>query len=50
MKKKITSKKLAKETTNLLNVILTAEANSASCFFAYQPKKPEELEKFKKRR
>ncbi|MBP3770255.1 MAG: cyclic lactone autoinducer peptide [Clostridiales bacterium] len=38
----------AQKVVKILDKILKLEANSASCMFAYEPKAPKELERFKK--
>ncbi|MDE6566256.1 MAG: cyclic lactone autoinducer peptide [Lachnospiraceae bacterium] len=47
MKKDIT-KKSAKLVVKALNSVLHTEANSTSCYFAYQPKAPESLSRFRR--
>ena len=47
MKSKLT-KSVAKGTASVLNAVLRAEANSASCIIMHQPKAPKELEKFRR--
>ncbi|MDO5403266.1 MAG: cyclic lactone autoinducer peptide, partial [Eubacteriales bacterium] len=44
------SKALATGTKKVLNTVLKADANSASCGMIYQPKAPEALSRFKKTR
>lgn len=48
MKKNQFSKPIAKGVAAALNTVLRADANSASCVIAYQPKAPKGLERFKK--
>ena len=38
----------AQKVVKILDKILKLEANSASCMFAYEPKAPKALERFKK--
>lgn len=47
-KKKIT-KAIAGRVVKVLHVSLQAEANTASCAFAYQPKAPDALSRFKRK-
>lgn len=44
-----TGQKLAKGAARLLEAVLRMEANSASCGIIYQPKAPEELERYRKK-
>lgn len=44
MKKNTTASKLVK----VLDTVLKTEANSASCVFAYEPKQPKSIDRFKK--
>ncbi len=46
-KRKI-AESVARGTKSILNAFLYADANSASCIFAYQPMAPKRLEKFRK--
>lgn len=41
---------MAKGIAGVLNQVLKADANSNSCGFFYQPKAPETLSRFKKRK
>lgn len=47
MKKNATENKVAKKLTSVLNGVLRAEANTATCVLAYQPKAPKNLKRFK---
>lgn len=47
MERKQASKKVAKTVKTALNLFLKVDANSASSAFAYQPKSPKELSRFK---
>ncbi len=49
MDKKKVSKAVAERAVKVLNVSLHAEANTAACAFAYQPKAPESLSRFKRK-
>lgn len=49
MDKKKVSKAIAEKAVKMLNVSLRSEANATSCMFAYQPKAPESLAKFKRK-
>lgn len=42
------SKSVAKGTVAVLNAFLRADANSAACCIAYQPKAPKELARFRR--
>lgn len=44
----ILKKNKAEKIVKVLDTVLKLEANSASCVFAYEPKAPKELERFKK--
>lgn len=44
------SKTVAKGTVSVLNTFLRADANSASCAIAYQPKVPKELARYRRRK
>ena len=46
--KYILKKNKAEKIVNVFDTVLKLEANSASCVFAYEPKAPKELERFKK--
>lgn len=48
MKQKKLSKSAAKATANVLDTLLRADANSASCVVFYQPKAPVKLERFRR--
>ena len=48
--KKNTASKLATIATKALTNVLKADANSTACFFAYQPKAPKELSRFRKQK
>lgn len=48
MKKAVHGNKTQKLVKTALDMFLRVEANSASCMFAYQPKSPEGLKKFRK--
>lgn len=50
MKKNKLSKSTAKGIATVLEVVLHAEANSASCMVAYQPKAPKELAQYTRRK
>ena len=41
-------KNKAEKIVKVLDTVLKLEANSVSCVFAYEPKAPKELERFKK--
>ena len=41
-------KNKAQKVVKVLDTVLKLEANSASCMFAYAPKAPKALERFKK--
>lgn len=43
-------KRIAKEVAATLGVTLRVDANSTSCMGIYQPKAPEELSRFRKKR
>lgn len=47
MKRKV-SKSVAKGMAAVLNASLRADANATSCYVAYQPKAPKELERFRR--
>lgn len=47
MERKQRTEKVAKSVKTALNTFLRADANSASCVVAYQPKAPKELSRFK---
>lgn len=47
MKKERITKKVARGVAATLNTVLRADANSASCVIAYQPKVPKELARFR---
>ena len=49
MSKKTFKNTLSKQTVKLLDRILTLEANSTSCVFAYEHKIPSELSRFKRK-
>ena len=49
MDKKNIFNAIAKKSVKVLNVSLHAEANTTACAFAYQPKAPKALEKFKRK-
>ena len=49
MKKEVHENKTQKLVKTALDLFLKVEANSASCIFAYQPKSPEGLNKFRKK-
>lgn len=49
MKNKV-SKSVAKGVVLALNTFLRADANSASCAIAYQPKAPKELARYRKKK
>ncbi len=38
----------AKKVVKILDAVLKLEANTVSCIWAYEPKAPKELERFKK--
>lgn len=42
------SKSIAKGTVSILKAFLHADANSASCIIAYQPKAPKELARYRR--
>lgn len=48
MNKRKIAESVSKGTKSILNVILYADANSASCIFTYQPKAPKKLERYRK--
>lgn len=48
MNKRKIAESVARGTKSILNAILYADANSASCIFTYQPKAPEKLKRFRK--
>lgn len=48
MKKENLSKKSAVIVTAALDKVLNVEANTTSCYFAYQPKAPKELKQFRR--
>ncbi|MCI6205186.1 MAG: cyclic lactone autoinducer peptide [Lachnospiraceae bacterium] len=48
MNKRKIAESVARGTKSILNAFLYADANSASCIFAYQPMAPKRLEKFRK--
>ena len=50
MKKENVSKKMSRNVVAALNSVLKAEANSASCWIFYQPKAPDKLSQFKRRK
>lgn len=41
-------KNKAQKVVKVLDTVLKLKANSASCMFAYEPKAPKALERFKK--
>lgn len=41
---------IAQKVTSIFNMVLQVEANSTSCSFVYQPKTPEQLSKFRKKK
>ncbi len=49
MDKKKISKAVSERAVKVLNASLRAEANTAACMFAYQPKAPASLSKFKRK-
>lgn len=48
--KKNTAGKLATMAAKTLTNVLKADANSTACFFAYQPKAPKELSRFRRQK
>lgn len=48
MKKEQITKNVARGVVATLNTLLRADANSASCVIAYQPKVPKQLARFRK--
>ncbi len=48
--KKDTAKKSATLAAKVLTNVLKADANSTACCFAYQPKAPEELLRFRRQK
>lgn len=48
MKGNKVSRSIAKGVATVLNVLLYVDANSSSCFVAYQPKIPKELAKYRR--
>ena len=48
MEKKVVTKKVANVVADVATKFLKTDANSASSGFAYQPKAPKELVRFKK--
>ena len=50
MDKKKISKVIAKKAVKVLDASLRVEANTASCVVLYQPKAPEALTKFKRKK
>lgn len=49
MKSKL-SKTVAKGTLSVLNMFLRADANSAACIIAFQPKAPKELARYRRKK
>lgn len=50
MESKILFGKSAKGIASVLKKILSVEANTTSCTFAYQPKAPKDLQKYRRER
>lgn len=50
MVKKEITKLAAKGMKNVLDTVLYAESNTASCVIAYQPKAPKELMKYRRKK
>ena len=50
MEQKTISKRIAKGIVSTLNIFLKMDANSTTCIFAYQPKAPEELKRFRRKK
>lgn len=48
MKENKLKKTVAKGITSFLDISLEVDANTTSCFIAYQPKAPKELQRYKK--
>lgn len=48
--KKNTTGKLATMAAKTLTNVLKVDANSTACFFAYQPKAPKELSRFRRQK
>lgn len=48
--KKNTAGKLATMAAKTLTNVLKVDANSTACFFAYQPKVPKELSRFRRQK
>lgn len=50
MVKKEITKLAAKGMKNVLDTVLYAESNTASCVIAYQPKAPKEMMKYRRKK